>query len=45
MKKNILPASNLDELVKSRQSNGTVKSARCKTRESLGMRRTYSTLQ
>jgi hypothetical protein len=30
-----------DELVKSHQLNGTVKSSRCKARESLGMRRTY----
>jgi hypothetical protein len=32
---------NLDELVKSHYLDGTVKSARCKARESLGMRRTY----
>ena len=30
-----------DELVKSHKLDGTVKSARCKARESLGMRRTY----
>jgi hypothetical protein len=28
-------------LVKSHKSDGTVKSSRCKARESLGMRRTY----
>ena len=32
---------NLDGLVKSHKSDGTVKSSRCKARESLGMRRTY----
>jgi len=31
----------VDELAKSLQSDGTVKSSRCKARESLGMRRTY----
>jgi hypothetical protein len=31
----------IDELVKSHKLDGTVKSARCKARESLGMRRTY----
>jgi len=30
-----------DELVKSRILGDTVKSSRCKTRKSLGMRRTY----
>jgi hypothetical protein len=30
----------VNELAKSRQSDGTVKSSRCKARESLGMRRT-----
>ena len=33
--------SKLDGLVKSHKSDGTVKSSRCKARESLGMRRTY----
>ena len=32
---------NQDELVKSQHLDGTVKSSRCKARESLGMRRTY----
>jgi len=32
---------NTDGLVKSHKSDGTVKSSRCKARESLGMRRTY----
>jgi hypothetical protein len=32
---------NIDELVKSDNLDGTVKSARCKANESLGMRRTY----
>ena len=32
---------NFDELVKSHKLDGTVKSSRCKARESLGMRRTY----
>jgi hypothetical protein len=31
----------IDELAKSHKLDGTVKSARCKARESLGMRRTY----
>ena len=31
----------IDDLVKSQKSDGTVKSSRCKARESLGMRRTY----
>ena len=30
-----------DDLVKSQKSDGTVKTSRCKARESLGMRRTY----
>ena len=34
-------SSHLNELVKSHKLDGTVKSARCKARESLGMRRTY----
>jgi hypothetical protein len=29
------------DVVKSQKSEGTVKSSRCKARESLGMRRTY----
>ena len=33
--------SKVDGLVKSHRSDGTVKSSRCKARESLGMRRTY----
>ena len=33
--------SKADGLVKSHRSDGTVKSSRCKARESLGMRRTY----
>jgi hypothetical protein len=32
---------NDDGPVKSHKSDGTVKSSRCKARESLGMRRTY----
>jgi hypothetical protein len=32
---------NDDGLVKNHKSGGTVKSSRCKARESLGMRRTY----
>jgi hypothetical protein len=32
---------NINDLVKSQESGGTVKSSRCKARESLGMRRTY----
>ncbi len=35
------PSSLIDELVKSHQSDDTVKSSRCKARESLRMRRTY----
>jgi hypothetical protein len=31
----------IDELVKSQESDGTVKSSRCKARESLGMSRAY----
>ena len=31
----------IDELVKIHKSDGTVKSARCKARESLGVRQTY----
>jgi hypothetical protein len=31
----------MDDLVKSHKGDGTVKSCRCKARESLGMRRTY----
>ncbi len=31
----------VDDLAKSQKSDGTVKSSRCKARESLGMRRTY----
>ncbi len=31
----------VDDLSKSQKSDGTVKSSRCKARESLGMRRTY----
>ena len=37
----ILSFNKFDKLVKSRQSDGTVKSARCKAYESLGMKRTY----
>ena len=33
--------ANSDDLVKSHKLDGTVKSSRCKARESLGMRRTY----
>ena len=36
-----LGSPNIDGLVKSHKSGGTVKSSRCKARESLGMRRTY----
>jgi hypothetical protein len=35
------PETNNDELAKSHKLDGTVKSARCKARESLEMRRTY----
>jgi hypothetical protein len=31
----------VDEFVKSHKLDGTIKSSRCKARESLGMRRTY----
>jgi len=37
----ILEGFIFDGLVKSHKSDGTVKSSRCKARESLGMRRTY----
>ena len=37
----VLRSINEDGLVKSRKSDGTVKSSGCKARESLGMRRTY----
>jgi hypothetical protein len=37
----ILVVDKFDELVKSHKLDGTVKSARCKAHESLGMRRTY----
>ena len=36
-----LEISFIDELVKTHKLDGTVKSFRCKARESLGMRRTY----
>ena len=39
--KNFLSSFNEDEAVKSRKSDGTVKSFRCKARKSDGMRRTY----
>ncbi len=32
---------NINDLVKSQKSDGTVKGSRCKAREALGMRRTY----
>jgi len=35
------PEIKFDEVVKSRKSDGTVKSFRCKARKSDGMRRTY----
>jgi hypothetical protein len=34
----------IDELVKSHQLDGTVKSARCKARETLEMKRTYKSV-
>jgi len=39
--KRLFDHSKTDGLVKSHKSDGTVKSSRCKARESLGMRRTY----
>jgi hypothetical protein len=36
-----LMITTIDGLVKTSQGDGTVKSSRCKARESLGMRRTY----
>ena len=35
----------IDELVKSHQLDGTVKSARCKAGESLGIKRTYKSVR
>ena len=35
------PLSNINDIVKSHEMDGTVKSTRCKARESLGMRRAY----
>ena len=40
-RKKLFKKVNLDSLVRSHKSDGTVKSSRCKARESLGMRRTY----